>query len=117
MTNSITEGRHGESIAQKFLEQQGFSLITQNYYARYGEIDLIMSDEKILIFVKVGVRNNPYYCSAIVSITDAKMEKFRQKVEIYHQEHPTDQPVRIDVIVIQDSHIPNPEIEWVHNAF
>lgn len=52
-------GHLGEDIAQKYLENKGFSIIGQNYLKKYGEIDIIAKKGKILHFVEVKTVSEP----------------------------------------------------------
>ena len=36
----------GEKIAQKYLKNNGYKIIENNYYTRNGEIDIIANKEK-----------------------------------------------------------------------
>ena len=49
-----------EDLAKKYLLDKGMKYIESNFYTRYGEIDLIFTDEdeKILVFVEVRYRKN-----------------------------------------------------------
>jgi len=49
-------GKEGEEIARKFLVQKGFRLIESNYSNKLGEIDLIMLDKEVLVFVEVKLK-------------------------------------------------------------
>ena len=46
-------GELGEDIACKFLVKQGFSIITRNYWKKWGEIDIVAEKEEKLHFVEV----------------------------------------------------------------
>lgn len=46
-------GRLGEDIAQKYLENKGFSVIGQNYLKKCGEIDIIAQKRGIIHFIEV----------------------------------------------------------------
>ena len=46
-------GRYGEKICEKFLKQDGFTIIESNYTKRIGEIDLIAKKGDIVHFIEV----------------------------------------------------------------
>lgn len=56
--HSYHQGKRGEELALKFLENQGYVCITKNFRIPGGEIDLIMQKNGILIFVEVKARSN-----------------------------------------------------------
>mgnify|MGYP005662405913 FL=1 len=48
MLNKKSLGQYGERIALSYYQKLGYKLITQNYYSRYGELDLVLKkDNKI----------------------------------------------------------------------
>ena len=54
--SNITLGRVGEDAACQYLERLGYKVIEQNFRCKLGEIDLIVSDKKVLVFVEVKTR-------------------------------------------------------------
>lgn len=70
--SSVTTGSQAEQLALNYLQQQGLTLITQNYHSRRGEIDLIMLDENTLVFVEVRYRKSAAYGSALESVNSQK---------------------------------------------
>ena len=69
MKNSNAFGIWAEQLAQRYLQQQGFTLLTQGYCCRYGEIDLIMVNAEQLIFVEVKARASTTFGEASESIS------------------------------------------------
>lgn len=49
-------GQKAEENALQFLLNQGFQLIVQNYHCQFGEIDLIVFKNELLVFVEVRQR-------------------------------------------------------------
>ena len=51
-------GKLGERLATLYLLDRGYKLIQANYRSiRWGEIDLIMRDGEVFVFVEVKTRN------------------------------------------------------------
>lgn len=46
-------GQLGESVAEKYLKDKGYKLISRNWQSKIGEIDLIFKHDKTLVFVEV----------------------------------------------------------------
>ena len=57
---SMTLGRRGEWFAARYLEQNGYRILEQNYRVSHLEIDLICTDGQTLAFCEVKTRS----CSA-----------------------------------------------------
>jgi putative endonuclease len=49
-------GELGEKIAAEHLEHRGFSIVARNFRTRYGELDLIVADDRSLVFCEVKTR-------------------------------------------------------------
>ncbi|MDI3473365.1 MAG: putative endonuclease [Thermotogaceae bacterium] len=50
---SKKKGEIGEQKALEYLRKKGYRLVHRNYRCRFGEIDLIVSRKKKLVFVEV----------------------------------------------------------------
>ena len=113
-------GNQAESIALKYLTQQGLTLIVQNYLTKGGEIDIIMLDkaEQILVFVEVRYRKNSLFGSAIDSVDSTKQTKIIRTANHYlQQQSEFDNFIcRFDVIGIE-SDLKYPKITWIQDAF
>lgn len=93
-------GAWGEEIAAEYLRRKGYSLLAHSYRSRFGEIDLIVFDERFLVFVEVKLRKNDKFARAVEYVDNKKQEKLRITAECYLSEHPTDLQPRFDVIEI-----------------
>jgi len=109
-----TAGIAAEQLAASFLKQQGLVLITQNYHCRFGEIDLIMRDGNILVFIEVRLRSHSGFGGAAESITFSKQRKLIITANHYLQQH-GDQPCRFDAILMNKAD--HAHIEWIQHAF
>ena len=54
MDNS--SGKMGERYVLQMLLEQGYTFIDANYHSRFGEIDIIVKDNKYIVFVEVKTR-------------------------------------------------------------
>jgi putative endonuclease len=95
------EGDRGEQIALQYLVNKGYRLLKSNYNAPYGEIDLIVYNDRYLVFAEVRMRANREYGHPLETVTAAKQKKIRKTAEHFLQKNKrsTLQP-RIDVIAI-----------------
>lgn len=111
-------GQLAENAALDYLISHGLKLITRNFTCRSGEIDLIMLDNKHLVFVEVRYRQPSRYGTAIESITPYKQEKIKRAAQYYllRQHLLETQACRFDIIAITQC-INGPQFEWLKNAF
>ncbi|MGJ8581952.1 MAG: YraN family protein [Psychromonas sp.] len=111
---SNTRGVQAEQQALAFLKKQGLLLICQNFYCRFGEIDLIMSDQGTLVFIEVRYRKNQDFGGAAASITSQKQRKLIKTAKHYLSQLDDEPYCRFDVIAISES---APQPQWIQDAF
>ena len=66
-------GNIGESIACNFLKQKGFKIVSTNFFAKGGEIDIVALDKDVLVFVEVKTRNSKKFGLPQEAITQTKI--------------------------------------------
>ena len=101
MGRATTErGRRAEERAAEFLRSQGYQIIARNYRWQGGEVDLIARDGDWLVFVEVKARSSRTYGLPEEAITPRKRERLIRTAQHYLRRHPTDRPVRFDVVAL-----------------
>lgn len=93
-------GTWGEALAAEFLQKKHFKLVAMNYRCRFGEIDLIVSNRKYLVFVEVKLRKSDKFAAAREFVDYRKQERLRSTAELYLSQNPTRLQPRFDVIEI-----------------
>lgn len=116
--NISNQGALAETRAEQFLLKKGLTLNVRNYQAACGEIDLIMRDNSVLVFIEVRLRRNPNFTSACESITKSKQSKIIRTANYYLQQHKLYNEVscRFDVIA-WDSIEKDAHPIWIKDAF
>lgn len=111
MKKQYDTGLHGENAAEQYLLQQGMTTVTRRYRGEDGEIDLIMRDGAVLVFVEVKSRPHSIAGSGVLAVTPAKQKRMIHAATAFLVAHDwLDRPVRFDVVEISRSgilHIPN----------
>jgi putative endonuclease len=118
LANTRNIGRLAEEKACQFLQSQGLCLIQANYYCIHGEIDLIMQDQKDILFIEVRYRSRLDYGNAAESVNRHKQKKLIKSAMYFLQKRQWLYKVnsRFDIIAIQD--IANEwQLNWIKNAF
>jgi len=87
-------------MALKHLKNKGLTLIATNYYSRFGEIDLIMQDKAVIVFVEVRCRQANAQVSALESISPEKIAKITQTAEHYLMRYDELPECRFDIVAI-----------------
>lgn len=104
------QGQAAEDLAWAFLQQQGCHLVARNWHCRYGEIDLIVLHNGLLVFVEVKYRRNKQFGGGAYSITPQKLQKLQRSIETYLQQH-GNTACRLDAVLIDGTAPP----EWIRN--
>lgn len=76
-------GAYGEALALRKYLAAGYDLIEKNYRCRFGEIDLIVSKDNLLIFVEVRTKTTERYGYGEESITVKKKLTIKQVSQHY----------------------------------
>lgn len=106
-------GKQAEQLACDYLQARGLHLRAQNYRLRNGEIDLIMQDGPIIVFVEVRYRRGTAYGGALASIDLRKQQRLLHTAQHYLLYQAPEAQARFDVIAIEG----NNDIQWIPNAF
>ncbi|CAD7780788.1 MAG: hypothetical protein KIIPBIDF_01390 [Candidatus Methanoperedenaceae archaeon GB50] len=106
-------GEKGEVLAKRFLQKQGYKIITTNYGNKLGEIDIIALEKDTIVFIEVKTRSNNYFGLAKEAIDKHKKQKIAKVALYYLRRHcKEDVKARFDVIAID-----NDKIELIRNAY
>ncbi|GIW63552.1 MAG: hypothetical protein KatS3mg091_354 [Patescibacteria group bacterium] len=81
-------GKVGEQIALDYLQKQGYSLVEQNFFARFSEIDLIVKKEKKLVFCEVKLRTSFAKGKPFEAVTDLKINRLLKAVDFFLSQRP-----------------------------
>ena len=101
MKTNITTGRFGEQLALEYLNSKGYTIIEKNYRNKIGEVDIIVYDKDILVFVEVKTRMGNHFGHAYESVDSRKQKKIANTALMYLQKNKLhDVQVRFDVIEV-----------------
>lgn len=104
-------GNEGERLAERYLKKKGYKLLARQFFARSGEIDLIMQHAGEIVFVEVKTRSTNAFGYPEESVTKAKIKKIYRAAEIYLRKHPTNLQPRFDLIAITIEGEDGPDIQ------
>jgi putative endonuclease len=115
-TPRLSTGQMAEAQALEFLCRQGLRLIERNYRSRHGEIDLIMEDGSVVVFVEVRLRGHSRFGGALESVDRRKQAKLLATAAYFLQQRRLDRPTRFDVAALTPS-AGGLKVEWIKDAF
>jgi putative endonuclease len=73
----------GEDIAIRYLESKWYEIVDRNYQIKWGEIDLIMRTEDLMIFVEVKYRTNDSHGHPLDTFTLPKRRALKRTIMLY----------------------------------
>lgn len=119
MQNNRELGKLGEDLAEKYILNQGFSIIQRNFRTRSGEIDIIAKDGKYIVFIEVKARRSISFGFPREAVDKNKQIKIRDIASLYLLKNKKmDSHVRFDVIeVLLDKKNDLKSIVLLRNAF
>ena len=116
--NTRSAGASYEDVALAHLEKAGLALLERNFNCRYGEIDLVMNEQNVVVFVEVRYRRSRGFGGGIDSVDAGKRAKLVRAAGAFLADHPrlAACACRFDVLAI--GHAPDASaIDWRRNAF
>ena len=118
LPNKRTIGNQGEAIAIKHLIDQGYQILTTNFFCIFGEIDIIALHQKCRCFIEVKMRKNLNYGYGYEAVTYKKQQHLI-KTALYYltQQRLVDVPVRFDILSIDYINDSEYKITLIQNAF
>ncbi len=110
-------GKKGEDTAAEFLKKNGCTILERNFRNRIGEIDLIVSEGDVIVFVEVKTREKGGAVSPREAVTSAKQKTLSRVAESWiKSKKKQGTRARFDVIAILSDRNTS-QVEWVKNAF
>ena len=110
-------GDRGESLACRYLKDNGYTVIERNFRAPVGEIDIIAKRKGTLHFFEIKARHGSGCGTPFEAITPVKKRRIRKTAEWFlAKNRGLSMPCLFGVIGIDLSHEP-PSIECLVGAF
>lgn len=111
-------GTVGEKFAARYLQDQGYKIIDRNYHSRFGEIDIITTKEKYIVFIEVKTRSERAMVSGFEAVGIKKQIRIIKTALLYLGKNNIDLQPRFDVIEIITSEVKNvKKLKHLENAF
>ncbi len=111
-------GIWGEVFAARYLRDNGFNIITSNYYTRMGEIDLIAREGSYLCFIEVKTRNENSVLRPFEAVDESKISRITLTAKSFIAMSKYDLQPRFDVVeVFLNDSFALVNINYIRNAF
>ena len=114
MSDKIKTGNQGENLAADFLLKKGYEIIARNYRYKHSEIDLIVQQKNLLVFVEVKTRSSSSFGEPEAFVDAKKVSKIFEGAEQYIHEANWKGNIRFDIVSVKIG--ANPEIVHFEDA-
>lgn len=108
----MNPGQLAEDRAMKHLCAHGLRLEARNVRYPFGEIDLVMREGRVYVFVEVKFSTPKGFGDAVQALSAAQQQRLRRAATHYLQCHRIDAPCRFDMVAITGD-----KLEWIKDAF
>lgn len=117
MATHLMTGSKGERAALDYLLQAGYRLKHQNWRYKHLEVDLIMIDGPILVFVEVKTRSTAHFGQPYEAVSWQKQQKLSKAATIFIRQHRYEGEIRFDVVSILVDQEQQHQIKHIKDAF
>lgn len=76
-------GKLGENLAREYLIHKGYRILQNNFHTRFGEIDLIATKDKKLIFIEVKSKIGDQFGTPEDMIGKNKLARVQNMAEVF----------------------------------
>ena len=110
-------GKEGERVAERYLQKKGYKLVERNYRCLGGELDLIVLDRRVIVFVEVKTRTGSGFGTPFEAVEARKQQRMIRAAQFFLAEKGLQQrDARFDVVGVSWPGR-EPVIEHIENAF
>ena len=110
-------GKIGEDYVTDLLIRKGYRLVARNFHSRSGEIDIIVRDDRFIIFVEVKTRKVNSMVRGEESVTRAKQLRIIKTAQYFLLKHRTSLQPRFDVAALETMADKVVSLNYISNAF
>lgn len=116
-TGKLLLGKEGERVAERYLQKKGYRVVERNYRCPLGELDLVVLDRRVIVFVEVKTRTGHGFGTPVEAVEFRKQRKMIQVAQFFLAEKKLQQrDARFDVVGVSWPG-GEPVVEHIENAF
>ncbi len=109
------KGLYGERLAQEYLKQRNYTILSSRFRTRYGEADIIAKEGETLVFVEVKTRTSHAFGTPAAAVTANKQKHLTMAALAYLQQTGQMEAFcRFDVVEVD---LANGDVHHIANAF
>lgn len=117
MTADKELGREGEALAADYLREKGYEILHLNWRSGRREVDLIVKDGPVLVFVEVKSRRTLRFGTPELAVDRRKQGHLQSTAGAFLSAHFHEGEIRFDVVSVFYPSSGKPEILHIPDAF
>jgi putative endonuclease len=94
-------GAWGELVAKNHYQKLGYEILAQNFYTRYGELDLVLKKNNKILVVEVKTRTSQKFGFGEESVSQKKLQNIYKAWNIFKVQNSLNQFCDIEICVIE----------------
>jgi putative endonuclease len=111
-------GQRGEALVAAWYERSGYEILDRNWRRREGELDLILSRGRSIVFCEVKTRSSNRFGAPVEAITRVKQQRIRVLAARWLGENRLGgRDLRFDVASVMVERGTDPVIDVLEGAF
>ena len=115
MDNS--SGVLGERYVAELVKDKGYTIVSRNFKIKGGEIDIIASNEKYIVFIEVKTRSKDSMIHPLEAVTEAKKARVIKTATYFLMKHNYSLQPRFDVAAVETRNGKIISCNYIENAF
>ncbi|MEI7471686.1 MAG: YraN family protein [Chitinophagaceae bacterium] len=100
MSKHLHTGREGEALAAGHLQENGYTILHQNWRHSHWEIDLIVTKDKCLHFIEVKTRRTKKFGYPEEAVTKKKFKHLQEAATEFLYQYPQWERIQFDILSI-----------------
>ncbi len=93
-------GEKGEFLASRYLEQQGYTILSKNWRTGKLEIDIIAKTKDLIVFVEVKSRSYSEILNPELAVTKKKQRQIIKAANVWIEENDCELEARFDIVSV-----------------
>lgn len=111
-------GVWGEVFAARYLRDNGYKILASNYVCRFGELDIVASENDLTCIVEVKTRNKKTSIRPMEAVDEGKRQRLEMAAKSFLSMLEIKSEIRFDVCeVYLDDNNGLSGINYIKNAF
>jgi len=94
-------GQYGENLAKEYYKSLGYQIVCQNYYTRYGELDLVCKKNEEILIIEVKTRRGQKFGYGEEMINSKKLKNITMAYQIMQKDKKLGDYYEIEICVIE----------------